>query len=367
MNKFLGLLCVLVLATPIYAKIDLNPDRPDSYTVVRGDTLWSISAKFLRDPWKWPEIWYINKSVQNPHLIFPGDLLHLVVRDGKLVIEVTRGPDSKEITSTSSSTDTSEAMVFDTPSGVLKILPRARPMNLDDAIPPVPMEAVRPFLNHTRVVSKHTLDKGPYIVGTRDGRILSGANEEVYARGMKKINGDHTEFRIYRKSAVYRNSRLGFALGYEAMYIGSARLLRAGDPAKLKLLSTTREVMPGDRLLPATEVDSLAVDFIPHSPKAKVKGKIVAVLDGVSRIGQYQVVAINLGARDQMEQGHVLAIEQSGHLVRDRLRWAGLGLTRLPSEKVGLLMVFRTFEKVSYALVMTARGEIKVSDLVLNP
>ena len=342
MKKILVLVAAVAVSTLVYANtVGLKADRPDGYTVVPGDTLWDISARFLRDPWQWPEIWHINQQVENPHLIYPGDRLRLVWKDGKPVLQLNRTRATRN---------------------TIKLSPRARPVHLSDAIPTVPLEAIRPFLQHPRVVSKREMERAPYVLGTRDGRLLSGAEENVYARGVK---GKGSRYRIYRKGQVYRNPKNNRVLGYEAIFIGNAVVRVGGDPAKIYLSDTNREVMAGDRLLDAGKQD-LQLHFTPHAPDQQLTGSIIAVLDGVSRIGQYQVVVLDLGTNRHIERGHVLSIHQSGRKIRDQWGKKTRSIT-LPDEKAGVLMVFQPFEKVSYALVMSALTEIKVFDKVKNP
>jgi nucleoid-associated protein YgaU len=340
MKKILTLIIAALLAgAAVASSVALKPGHPQRYVVVKGDTLWDIAAKFLKNPWQWPNIWYANPQVKNPHLIYPGDTLTLVWVNGKPQIRIRRGRPT------------------------IKLSPHARAIPLDKAIPTIPLSAIGPFLNRTRVVGKDELEKSPYIVSHADNRVIAGANQRVYVRGIKVSHG---QYAVVRKGDVYTDPVTKEVLGYEATYIGTASLERPGDPATLRLLDTTREALMGDRLLASSGQD-FNTNFMPHAPRKKVNGQIISVVDGVSQIGQHQVVVINRGKREGMEVGHVLAVYQKGETVPDLVTPNRKDKVKLPDERAGLLMVFRTFDKVSYALVMRATRAMHVYDYVRNP
>lgn len=328
--------------------VSLNPDHPDRYTVVKGDTLWDISARFLEDPWLWPEIWHINPGITNPHLIYPGDEVILTFIDGKPVLTVQRGPSTSSLPT-------------------IKLSPHARASKLETAIPTIPIDSIKQFMQHPRVISKHELDDAPYIVASEEGRLISGTENKVYVRGI--ANRENIEYSILRPGQAYTNpgGRKKDILGYEAINVGDAKVLKFGDPATLYITKSTREILVGDRLLPVTKEEEISQHFLPHAPDAPVDGLIISVFDGVSRISQFQVVALNLGTQDHIETGHVFAIYQKGETVRDTINPKMGRNVKLPDERAGTLMVIRPFERISYALVMEAKRDIRIYDAVKNP
>lgn len=331
----------------------IRADYPQRYVVVKGDTLWDISARFLRDPWRWPEVWQKNPQVENPHLIYPGDILTLIYIDGQPFIQVQRGQldDSGRIRS------------IEQPSGVVKLSPRVRIESLERAIPTIPIDAIKQFLSRPRVVTDGELDQAPYIVGTVGEHMIAGADHSVYVMGID--NKEYGEYVVVRKGQVYRNPKdRKDILGYEALYVADGRVQSLGQPSKVYLESSSREVLNGDRLLPPDDAH-VEQNFLPHAPKDPVEGQIISVYDGVTQIGQFQIVVLDLGHVDYMEQGHVLAVYQKGETIRDPVN-RGKKIT-LPDERAGIVMVFRVFERVSYALVMSATRAIHTLDTVVNP
>lgn len=324
---------------------EMKPDYPERYVVVRGDTLWDISERFLKNPWLWPEVWHINPAIRNPHLIYPGDVVVLFYVDGKpfLTLEGAAG--------------------IPVPEGikVVKLSPKARTESLEKAISTIPRDAIAPFLARTRVVTKEELEKAPYIVSSFEEHLISGTGYTVYAQGID--NEAVGVYSIVRAGDAYIDPKTDKVLGYEAINLADARVLRLGQPTTLKISKAHLEVFDGDRLLPFEE-KHINFNFIPRSPKNRIDGQIISVFNGVSQIGQYNVVVLNRGERDGLSSGHVLAIYQKGARVRDV--YTGKKV-KLPDERAGLLMVFRTYEKVSYALVMEANRVMHVLDRAINP
>jgi hypothetical protein len=337
----------------------LNPRHPETYVVQRGDTLWDIAAKFLRDPWNWPEIWQVNPQIENPHLIFPGDTLTLVYNDnGRPAVTVTeRGP-------------------VVSGGGVDRLSPRVRELPLENAIPAIPYAQVQAFLSRSVVLEKKDLAHLPYVVANRNGLVAS-AGQDFYARHATGATG--TIYNVVHLANKLVDPDDNAVLGYEGIYIGQGRVNRTGDPATLRLLDSTREALIGDYLLP--EQDAPRTSFIPHAPPHDVVGQIIAVMDGVALAGQYQVVVLNRGTKQGLDAGTALRIYQTGKIVRDEGGGRGGGQggkngreqgtfgkkVRLPDEPVGTMMVFRTFDRMSYALIMEATGDISVYDTVRNP
>jgi hypothetical protein len=325
----------------------LNPRHPETYTVQSGDTLWDIAQMFLRDPWYWPEIWQINPQVENPHLIFPGDILSLAyLDDGSPVIQLTRGG----VVSEGGPTD--------------RLSPRIRAQSLEEAIPTIPFDTLRAFLSRPAILDPNAVDELPYLFAHTEG-LLGSAGRDVYVRGTDAPAG--TVFNLVHTGDALIDPDDDSVLGYQGIYVGQGRVRRAGDPATLYLTETAREASIGDLLI--TEEGINPVNFFPSAPTNEVEGRIISVLDGVSVIGQFQVIVLNRGARDGLEPGHVLSVFQTGELVVDTTRNTGFSAekVKLPDEQAGMTMVFRVFDRMSYALVMEATREMRVLDTVRNP
>jgi hypothetical protein len=337
--KSLILLLCCALAAPLAMASELlRADHPDRYTVVRGDTLWDISGRFLRSPWLWPEIWHVNPQIANPHLIYPGDVLELVYIDGRPRLQLRRG--------------------------TVKLSPTVRSTPWDGAIPTIPVDAIAPFLTRPYVIGKDELETAPYVVDFADEHILGGAGQRAYVRSID--SDEHLKFEIVRAGGPYMDGETGEILGYEARYIGSAKLQRTGDPATIFLNATELESVIGDRLLAAGE-DRATANFTPHAPPMPIEGTIISVFNGVSQIGTHNVVVIDRGEADGLKPGTVLRIDQRGETIRDVVSKNLRETVRLPDEQAGLLMVFRTFERVSFGLVMHATRAMHIDDKVRNP
>ncbi|NNF51596.1 MAG: LysM peptidoglycan-binding domain-containing protein [Gammaproteobacteria bacterium] len=327
--------------------VKLRANHPDRYTVVRGDTLWDISSRFLEDPWLWPEIWQVNPQINNPHLIYPGDVISLIYVDGRPQLRVERGA----------------------PAGLRteRLSPQIRSESLEQAIETIPFDLIAPFISRPSVLEKGEAKKLPYVLSTK-GHLIAGTDYDVYARGADFPVG--SRYSIIHVGEKIRDPEDGDVLGYVGIYAGEGRVVRSGDPATVYLRDAEREVLEGDRLV---QVDARPrMDFIPRAPSQNIDGQIMTVMGGVSLIGQYHIVAINRGQRHGVEPGHVLAIYQAGEKVRDPYKAGVLSgvlgsRVRLPDEPAGELMVFKTYDRMSYALVMEASSEIRVGDSLRNP
>ncbi len=340
------LLLALVLGGPAAADVvRLAPDAPDRHVVVKGDTLWDISARFLADPWLWPEIWHINPAIGNPHLIYPGDVIYLEFVEGRPVLRLERSEPAMR---------------------TVRLSPSARITPLDTAVPTIPYDAIGQFLKYPRIVTLDELDNSGYIIASSEDRLISGSGNRVYARGLP--DDDVDRYAIVRRGEVYRNPlNKRDILGYEALHVGYVTVTRSGDPATLLITQSDREVLIGDRLLPV-EDDEISQHFLPRAPGDEIDGHIISVLDGISRIGQYQVVALDKGRDDGLEIGHVLSVWQSGAVVRDNIGPRRNGRSvQLPDERAGTVMLIRLFDRVSYALVMEATRDLKLLDKVKQP
>ncbi len=340
---------------------ELRNDHPDVYVVKKSDTLWDISAQFLEKPWLWPEIWQVNPQVQNPHLIYPGDVLSLVYIDGEP--KIMRKP------------------------GVLKLSPKVREISRGDAIPALPLDVIKPFLVGARVVSEEQLDTAPYMITSDGDHLVAGEDVRIYARGVGNAQVQ-ASYALFRKGDPYIDPVTGELLGIEAIHLGEAKVARGGDPVTLDITESVKEVIKGDRLLPV-DAQHLQPYFYPHTAKAETNGQIISVYEGVTQIGQYHVVIINRGTREGIEVGHVFSVWKKGELFEDKIAKqrredsedysaisefastiTGNGkddMVQLPDEEAGEIMVFRTFEKVSLALVMTATRPIHLMDTIRNP
>jgi LysM repeat protein len=336
------------------ATVPLAADAPARYTVQAGDTLWDISARFLKTPWAWPQIWHGNPQVKNPDLIYPGDVLVLSYENGQPQITLERGQ----------------------PGAVVRLSPQVRSAPLGDAIPAIPYEVVAAFMSRPSVVSAEDLKQRPYVLKLKDDRLVGAAGGELYARRLAKAPLG-ARYNLVHVGEALKDPVTGDLLGYQGMFTGIGRVEKTGDPARLLITESARESLDGD-LLFAEKLD-VPLDFVPHAPKRKVAGRIISVVGGVSIIGQYQVVVINLGKDNGIEPGHVLAVQQSGVKVPDSgpkqpfTAWTsafreGLaGKVRLPVEQAGLFLVFKAYDRLSYGLIVQAESPLRVGDAVGNP
>jgi nucleoid-associated protein YgaU len=331
----------LVVSTISYA-LTLKPDAPERYTVKKGDTLWGIAERYTDDAWQWPNIWYQNLQINDPHLIFPGDILGLMTINGKVKVAVVeRGLESRTV----------------------KMSPTARIEPIESAIPTIPMDAIMPFITGNRIVEAGELEEAPYILAAGGGRIMNGAGGTAYGRG-DFSEGIASAYGIFRASIVYKDPITEEVLGLEAMEIGLANVVsNEKDIVKLDLVKTNQQIIEGDRLL-TTENRQLATRFQPKAPADYIDGFIISVPGGITQIGQYSMIVINKGKRDGISAGSILDIMKRGQMVRDRTKEEKV---RLPAEKAGQLMVFRTYEKLSYALVTKASRSLNVGDQVRSP
>jgi LysM repeat protein len=324
--------------------------HPQKYVVQKGDTLWDISTKFLRDPWVWPEIWYNNTQVANPHLIYPGDVLTIIYVDGRPRVQVSeRGPAAPRYTEGG--------------APVVKLSPQVRTEDLSKAIPTIPIEAIQQLLVQTLVVDKKTMEDAPYIVSSVDNRLINATGDRVYVAGLQETG--RGRYSVYRPQSPLRDTETGNILGYEAVYVGDGTLLEAGEPATLLLTKTVREALRDDRVAPA-DVGGIDRDFFPRPPSTAIEGRVISLFDAISQIGTYQVAVVNRGTNDGLEVGHLLALERAGEIIPDPKSKNKETIT-LPDVRSGLMMVIKSFDKVSYGLVMEATRAIRVDDYARTP
>lgn len=377
-----------VSTRPTKRPLAIADNAPNSYTVVKGDTLWGISGRFLKEPWRWPEIWNMNRSqIKDPHWIYPGDVITLTYdADGNPRLSI--GANST--------------------GGTVKLSPQIRSAKLAQAIPSIPEKVIGPFLTVPLVIDEGALQDAPRIVATEDERVIVGAGNRAYAAGIREEQG--LKWQVFRPGKALKDPATQEILGYEAVYLGDARVSRFGKTAQIEgasipegtsieIIKSTQEIGRGDRLTPTVEAP--VPSYSPRSPDKQVKGSVVSIVGGVEESAQYSIVVLSLGKRDGMEVGHVLATSQLGKVVSTNdatvgarnesivssfFKQVGDDLAnidkeyrekqpespiptqvKLPDERNGLVFIFRTFEKVSYALVMSSKRSLKVGDVVQTP
>ncbi len=323
---------------------DLQTNAPETYVVKKGDTLWGIAKHFLKNPWYWPEIWHSNPDIKNPHLIYPGDVISLYYVNGKPRL----GINMKQV------------------PGSTRLQPKIRTYPLDEKDVGIAIQAIKPFLIRPQVVAEETLESAPHVLDSREARLIYGSGDEVYVHGLNNAWAGQ-RFSVFRPGKKLLDPKTGELLGYEATHASDAELIREGEPATIELQDSVREVLRGDRLLPL-DPGPEGFYFIPHAPAPATEGNIVSLFNALSQVAQYQVAVVNLGQRNGMEPGHVLEIHQAGRTVTDHFhRNQKDREVTLPTETSGLMMIFRTFDKVSYGLIMESDHPIRIGDIVTGP
>jgi LysM repeat protein len=320
------------------APVALRPGAPLNYVVKRGDTLWDIANHFLLDPWQWPEIWYVNGQVRNPHLIYPGDVLQLSDVNGKPQLGFAN--DGRDLE---------------------RLSPQVRELPLDSAIPTIPIDAIRDFLRGPRLVTLEQMKSAPYLLSFVDDHLIGGEGALIYVRRLPQQ--EPWNYALVRPGEPYKDPDDGSIIGYEAIPIAAVDVKQPGEPATALLTQTYREALVGDRLLPV-EADAFQADFYPHAPDHAIGGRIIAAFNGLSQISQFQVVAINRGSVHGVEPGHVLQIMQAGARVADPY---GKKKVQLPDQPAGQMLVFKTTPRLSYALVMSVTRPAHLLDKVEKP
>jgi hypothetical protein len=388
----------LLLAAPALADtLQLQDNAPDKYVVVKGDTLWDISGRFLKDPWRWPQIWNMNREeIRNPHWIYPGDLIVLDRSGAEPRLSLVKGDQGNLPT--------------------VKLSPGVRATDIgDEAIPPIPIRVIHPFLSQPRVVAKGALDDAPFILGSNTDRYVLGTGDDAIATGGKP---GVSRWNVLRPGHALKDPETGEVLGYEVVYLGDARTLVEGAPQKIRITNAAQEILSKDKLVPAD--DNSTFEYIPHAPERKISGRIISAYGGLSDSGVYQTVVINRGSLDGLEPGHVLSVFREGMAATltkdeaDRMKWVkekSMGVpdggawlysdvrclnqyskvtydevadvrndfrntclgnsndraVKLPDAQSGLVMVYRVYDRVSYALIMQSAGPVYLLDTVRNP
>ncbi|MDA8107288.1 MAG: LysM domain-containing protein [Betaproteobacteria bacterium] len=331
----------LALAQAPKTPLTLKPTAPSRYVVVHGDTLWGIAGRYTDSPWRWPELWRLNKEkIKNPDLIYPGDVIVLDRGEARLTLEKT-----------------------------VKLEPRVRDEGpTSEAIPSIPAKVIEPFLTRPLVVEPDGLDNAPTIVGTQDNHVVLGAGSRAYVEGI----GDTKQetWYVYRRGPALVDPDTQRTLGYEGIYLGTARLVRAGEPATVELTSVTQEVVAGDKLIAAAKPQP--VTYAPHAPAVFIKGRVISIYEGLSKVGEagpQSIVALNRGKADGVDAGTVFALYRYGESVRNvyAANKSKEATIKLPDERYGLVFVFRVFDRVSYALVMRITKPVEPLDVVETP
>lgn len=363
---------VLSIPTSVYAQEQaqqkdqpqLKADRPNSYTVVKGDTLWDISTRFLEDPWRWKEIWQGNSQIANPDLIYPGDEIRLIFVAGKPQFVVNSNAPSTP--STNNSDRYSTTSDHNKPLKTVKLTPKIYSTGIKTAIPAIPLEKINAFLLRNRVVEADTLKKAAHVVAGQEKRVILSAGDSLYVRG--DFSNEVNSYGLYRQGLRYHDPETSEIIGVQAVDIGAADLRsKTGDIGNFVVTRSTSEIRVGDRLLPILERE-INSTFLPKPPENTVDGVIMSVEKGVFQAGKLDIVTINLGKQDQLEQGHILGIYKRGEKIRDRHNQPKTKLSiALPNERTGLILVFEVFEKMSLAIVLEAERGVVVKDIISNP
>jgi len=329
-----------------------NPTAPMHYTVKRGDTLWGIASMYLKDPWLWPEVWIINPQVPNPHLIYPGDKLALAYgAGGRLEVRLEE-------------------------AGVSRLDPRLRSDPLASAIPTIPYSAIAAFLSRPTLMTSDEIRRAPYVLAFRDQHQVAGNEIEVYVRNLQAA--ENSRFAVMHVATPLIDPDDGKVVGYEGIYTATALVKRSGEPAKAVLIDLARETLAGDRLMSSD--NEVPLNFTPAAPTSEVHGRIIDVVGGTDLVGQFYVVAINRGKRHGVGPGTVLAIDQEGEVVRD-LYADGRSIAnnrngfntqfvphvKLPNERAGTLLVFKSYDRISYGLIVGASNIVHIGAPVRNP
>lgn len=332
-------------------EITLQKNHPERYVVKKGDTLWGISGTFLKDPWQWPKVWKMNRAeIKNPHLIYPGDVVVLDMSSGSPEFKLLR------------QTVTLEPGVIEEPLE-------------KEAIYTIPPNVIGPFLSQPLLIEQGELENAPRIVGVQDNRLILSPGTRVYINNLEE--NDKTFWNIYRPGTVLKDPDTNEVLGVEAIYLGDAKITKFGQPSSGNIVKAKEEIFTKDRLVVASE--GFKESFVPHAPETDLRGRILKIYGGVAEAGPETVVSINLGKQNGLEDGHVLAISRHGKVIRDpeykrdKTKTSDIDSKlkpdqiQLPDERIGLLMIFRTFDRVSYGLIMQTSDAIYTLDTVHTP
>jgi hypothetical protein len=342
-------------AAPVEAPVadpsmGLQENVPSRYVVVRGDTLWGISSRFLKNPWKWPDLWGINKDVvRNPHWIYPGDVLILDLTGATPRLRLEGEADG----------GMSRWMGYELQVSQLKPQMRGEALNALP-IPTIPAKILDPFLTRSLVVDPAQIAAAPVIVANTDKRVVVSAGDTAYVTGLDPRKGN--KWQVFRQGRVFQDPDTKEILGFEAVYLGDAAVTGFGDVSTIQIVSARQEIAKGDRLAVVPQLQT--TPYIPRAPERSIRGRVIAGSDStVYELGTYSVVVLNRGRRDGLEVGHVLGLYRS----EGSLPLGDNKLIALPEQRYGVLLVFRTFEKMAFGVVMASRSPVNVRDIVRNP
>ncbi len=382
-RTILGLIFSLSFSAVSWADdIALNPSHPDQYTVVQGDTLWDIAGKFLKNPSQWSDLWSHNTHVRAPHIIYPGDTLYFSKVNGRP--QLSFSSPRQQLAASAYAYDNEQQQQTHTSSGTCvlheedfkdgrksfnltqdgKLAPCIRETEIRQAITLIPTETIAPFLTSPRILGSNELNTAPYVVDLAGEHLIAGVGDKIYVRAITQPKS--LTYTVYREGQTYLSPETGEILGYEAKYVADTNLQQMGDPATLTIVKAKNEIRIGDRIMTNADED-ISLNYFPRPPDKAIKGNIISVLSGVSQIGKYDVVVIDKGIKDGLLAGHALDIYKKGRIARDLYSPVKNAAIKLPDELAGKLMVFRPFERVSYALVLKAIQNIHILDTVQTP
>lgn len=360
----ISLICCLLPALTFADTLSVRDDAPDSYVVRKGDTLWDISAKFFKDPWRWPKIWGLNKeAIKNPHWIYPGDLIVLDRTTSTLkVVGEEKTQEGKEVVPPPETGTTETQAETESRAGKgVRVYPAVQVREgQHDAIPSIPFKDIKPFLNQTLIIEQGELDTAPIIIAGYERSLLS-AGDMAYVKNLPKDKG--LNWQVYRPGNPLVDPISKKVLGYEASYQGTAHVDKFDNLSTVTIDSASEEIYPGDRLVQSP--GEFPENFIPRAPDSEIKARVIKIVNGINMAGQQSVVVINQGRREGMQNGHVLALYRKGETVSgEQFNSSDI---ELPNLRYGLLFVFRTFEHVSYGLVLQARMPVEMLDVAQTP
>ncbi|MBQ0753297.1 MAG: LysM peptidoglycan-binding domain-containing protein [Gammaproteobacteria bacterium] len=334
------------------AEVDLKNGHPNVYYVKQGDTLWEISNTFLDSPWEWPELWHVNQEIENPHLIYPGDVIRLVYVDGKPQLQLERGSEPEQV-----------KMMAD--GSLVKLKPKARVVALDTAIPTIPLDSIQNFLLDALVLTSEEIDAAPYVISGQDRRVIFGKDDTVYARdaatSWETLNQGYG---FYRVGERYVDPETKETLGYEALQIGTGKVTaHENEIITLYVINSRESIRAEDRVMTARERRMMST-FLPSSPDTQIDARVIRFFGRLNSVALNDVVVLNKGARDGLKEGNVLDIRQRGDSVLDSISGQRV---QMPAVTAGTMIVFRTFEKVAYGLIIRATLPIYPNDIATNP